>query len=55
MAEVRETTSCLEYECHDCGEFYAPGVDISPCVSPDHYVGPLVDCAVLIAQPIAKE
>jgi hypothetical protein len=51
MANVRETTSYLEYECHDCGELYAPGVDISRCANASHYVGRLVDCAV----PIAKE
>ena len=42
------------YECHDCGEVYAPGADTSACVNDGHYVGPLVECALPYARPVAN-
>ena len=36
----------LGFECHDCGEVFAPGVSTAPCVGQGHYVGPILDCPV---------
>jgi len=27
----------LGFECHDCGEVYAPGADMSACINDGHY------------------
>jgi hypothetical protein len=51
---VDDAREDLGYECHDCGERYAPGADISPCANDGHYVGPLVECAIPVAKPLSQ-
>ena len=32
------------WECHDCGEVYAPGASVADCVEQGHYIGPIAAC-----------
>ena len=34
------------YECHDCGETFAPGVTTAACTDKGHYVAPITACEV---------
>ena len=51
MSDASEQEVDLGYECHDCGEVYAPGANTSACVDQGHYVGPLASCALPVAKP----
>jgi hypothetical protein len=45
----------LGYECHDCGEVYAPGASFEACTNDGHYVGKLQACALPFVTPASND
>jgi hypothetical protein len=45
----------LGYECHDCGEIFAPGSSTADCVEQGHYVGPIQACALPSIAPVSND
>ncbi|MDA1035432.1 MAG: hypothetical protein O3B65_00955 [Chloroflexi bacterium] len=44
------------WECHDCGEVYAPSASTADCVEQGHYVGPIAACELpLIERHFTKQ
>ena len=39
------------WECHDCGEVYAPNASTTDCVEKGHYVGPISMCELPLLEP----
>ncbi len=37
-------TQLAGFQCHDCGEIYAAGASMAPCVDAGHYVGAIPAC-----------
>lgn len=45
----------LGYECHDCGEVFAPGASFEACTTDGHYVGKIQACALPITTPVSND
>lgn len=45
----------LGYECHDCGEIYAPGASYQACIDDGHYVGKIEACALPFITPAKQD
>ncbi|MDA0797324.1 MAG: hypothetical protein O2826_03735 [Chloroflexi bacterium] len=52
---AHEEDNDLGYECHDCGEVYAPGASFKACTDDGHYVGKIQACALPIAAPASND
>jgi hypothetical protein len=53
--DIQKEELDLGYECHDCGEIYAPGASFNACTNAGHYVGKIETCALPFITPATKE